>query len=102
MKNYFLVLISILLPITANNDKQIKIEKADNLYIGSGDKRCFQKISSFFVNLTQFACNEQFLPIYFNMLNSAGKEQEADGYLSEDGDLLNKQNFLSFCRMFKK
>lgn len=82
-----------------NNENYTKVEHANNIYVGS--KNFYQKIKMFYINDSELRCTDRYLPILFVMINSHNIEKEVDGYLTEYGDLIEKQE-TGHCRTFKK
>lgn len=76
-----------------------RIENPAHVYVGSNH---IQKIREFMINEENLHCTERYLPISFAMLNEERKSVEVKAFISEYGSLVQKQENLTTCHIYKK
>ena len=82
-----------------DKDKLIKVQNAANIFIGPNS--FIQKINEFYINDTGLSCSDKYLPIIFVMKNDKNVDQDARGFLNENGALMDKQE-KEDCVFFKR
>ena len=99
---YNVILFLVCLKVWSAEEIYTRVENQDNLFVGTNHtKKCFQKISIFFVNDSSLSCSNRYLQILFNVLTDKNQEVAATGFLTETGGITNIQEAQT-CVLIKK